>query len=95
MTRTNTTEIDTTEIAGKLRNGLAAIVDPKFPNRRGGSSVKQNHDEVHLYGREDQEADLLVDDDGTVLVRAVVRIALPPGADAAAVATELRRLGVL
>lgn len=90
-----TTEIDTIETARQLRNELAAIVDPRFPNRRGGSSVKQNLDEVHLYGREDQEADLILEDDGRIGVRAVVRIMLPAGADGEAVAAVLRRLGVL
>jgi hypothetical protein len=83
-----------TVIAAGLAAGLAPAVAARFPRRRG-PSVVQRQDEIHVDGREDQEADLVIEDDGRVAVRAVVRLVLPAGADAGEVFDALRRLGVL
>jgi hypothetical protein len=86
--------VNGTEIAERIAAGLCAIVAVLLPTRRG-ALVQQRQDEIHLDGRADQEADVLIERDGRVTVRAVVRRTLPAGADAPAVAALLRDLGVL
>jgi hypothetical protein len=88
------TEINTVHVATVLNANLAPAVNGRFPKRRH-PSVRQHLDEIHVDGRDDQEADIVIDDDGRVLVRAVVRVALPEGAHAGDVIAVLATLGVL
>ncbi|MCK9629826.1 MAG: hypothetical protein M0R37_14695 [Bacteroidales bacterium] len=88
------TEINTVHVATILNANLAPAVNGRFPKRRH-PSVRQHLDEIHVDGRDDQEADLIIEDDGRIGVRAVVRVMLPEGSNAGDVIAVLATLGVL